>query len=254
MGVAPAGQASLRFAVTAPAGASAYDFGRPLDGTGFTQLADTLSTIMADPTRHAGAMLAPFGIGYVVAGTADLPPGAAARLNQQLDLVGTQAAGLSIFRDEVTVPLASLVADPAWRAAAASPDPAAAAMLRTPDAIPLSGSDGSYVGGPLGSRKIPPGSMVLLSQQFDRHWVLSEPRVVTAGLTASLSSAPSTAAATVAPRAAFGWAVGFAYSPTPPSGFAVRFTGQSTRTAEVVLLALLWTAALWITRRRSRAD
>ena len=238
MGIAPAGRASLRFAVTAPAGASAYDFGRPLDGAGYVQLAGTLSAIMADPTRHAGAMLAPFGIGYVVAGAGDLPPASAERLRQQLDLVETQAAGLSIFRDEVTVPAASAISDPAWRAAGASSAPAAAAMLQAPDAVALSGSDGAYTGGPFGTRTFPPGSSVLLTQQFDRHWTLTP---------------AGGGGAIVAPRAAFGWAVGFAYAPTPP-GFTVRFTGQALRTAEVIFLALLWIAALWITRRRSRAD
>ena len=73
MGTAAAGSASVRFAVTAPPGASAYEFGRSLGGPGYGGLSEVLSAILSGPTRQGGAMLAPFGIRYVVAGNGDLP-------------------------------------------------------------------------------------------------------------------------------------------------------------------------------------
>jgi hypothetical protein len=239
MGRAPAGAASVRFSVTAPAGASAFDFGRPLDDPGYGKLADALSAVLSGPTRHGGALLAPFGIRYVVAGTSDLPEAVARRLGVQLDLVGTTVAGLTVYRDEVTVPRASVIPDPRWRVAAASGDATAVAALQDPDAAPLRGSDGAYRAGPYANgRTFPPGSSVLLAQQFDRHWQL---------IPFGQRAAP------VRPHAAFGWAVGFPSTPTP-HGFTVRFTGQGLRNAEVALLSIMWIAALWITRRPSRAD
>ena len=235
MGTAAAGSASVRFAVTAPAGASAYEFGRSLGGSGYGGLSEVLSAILSGPTRQGGAMLAPFGIRYVVAGNGDLPPAAALRLDEQLDLVGARAAGLTIFRDTVTVPPASAIPDPSWRLAASTGDPRSAAALQQPDAIPLAGSDGSYTGGPYPGRTFPPGSSVLLSQEFDDRWRLT----------------PTGGGPEVAPRPAFGWAVGFPYRPTA-GGFTVTFTGQTPRTVEVVLLSILWLAALWITRRPSK--
>jgi hypothetical protein len=235
-GSAAAGAASVRFAVTAPAGASAFDFGRSFGGSGYDGLSQVMSAILAGPTRQGGAMLAQFDIRYVVAGNDDLPPLAQVRLGEQLDLVASRAAGLTIFRDTVSVAPASAIADPSWRRAASTGDPTAAAPLRQPDATSLGGSDGAYTGGPFPGRTFPPGASVLLTQQFDARWRL-EP----------VGRGPA-----IAPRPAFGWAVGFAYRPTT-AGFTVRFTGQTARTVEVVFLSILWLAALWITRRPSRA-
>ena len=155
-------------------------------------------------------------------------------MRQQLDLVGSNVGGLSIYRDTVTIPRAAVIADPAWRAAEASGDPTAVVALREPRAVPLEESGGRLHGGPFAPDEFPPGASVLLPQQFDRHWSLT----------------PAGGGSAIRARPAFGWAVGFAYRPAA-DGFTVRFTGQALRTLQVVLLSILWLAALWITRRRS---
>ena len=53
------------------------------------------------------------------------------------------------------------------------------------------------------------------------------------------------------PERALGWATGFRAG-SMPSGYRVHFTRQRTRTMEILLLALLWGAALWVTRRPVR--
>jgi hypothetical protein len=244
-GTAAAGAASLRFAVTAPAGASVYDVGRPLDGAGYDALARSISAIMRGPTRHGGALLAPFGIRYVVAGSADLPAPSLARLLQQLDMVGTSAAGLVVFQDTVAAPLNAVISDPAWRRAGVAGTLESTAQLESPKAFPLRGSDGHFVVGP-GVGSLPPGASVLLSQEFDRHWRLAS------NLPPGLQRTPSPIQSnqpSAAPIRAFGWSIAFPYR---ASANEVVFTGQGLRTAMVIILALLWAAALWITRRPSR--
>jgi GT2 family glycosyltransferase len=246
-GIAGAGTASIRFGVTAPAGASAYDFGRPLDGAGYDALGKSLSAIMRGPTRHGGALLAPFGIRYVVAGAGDLPAPSLARLLQQLDIVGSSAAGLVVFHDTVAAPLNAVIADPTWRRAAVAGTLESTAQLESPKAFPLRGSDGRFGIGPFGAESPSPGGSIVLSQEFDGHWRLAPSQVADVRTQPS----PSSAAPSAAPRRAFGWSIAFPYRPSDNGG-SVTFTGQGIRTAMVIVLALLWAAALWITRRPSR--
>ena len=56
------------------------------------------------------------------------------------------------------------------------------------------------------------------------------------------------AGGTVAPARAFGWATSF---PAPAGAVRIRYADQWIRTAEIAALALLWAAALWITRKPS---
>ena len=120
---------------------------------------------------------------------------------------------------------------PEWRQASASGDALAASALPVPRAVPLAGSDDRYSasGGP------GPG-LVLLAQQFSGSWRL---RTTTPGSHAA------------SPVEAFGWAVGFRLQGAA-SSFTVTFDGQRARTIEVTILALLWFAALWLTRRPAR--
>ena len=55
----------------------------------------------------------------------------------------------------------------------------------------------------------------------------------------------------MAPRPAFGWAMAF---PVPGGAAPVtlRYAGQWKRTAELWVLAALWLAALWLTRKPAR--
>jgi hypothetical protein len=69
-----------------------------------------------------------------------------------------------------------------------------------------------------------PDGTVLVSSEFDGGWG-AEP-------------------GGVEPFPAFGWSLG-----SPPGTTALRFDDQWIRTMEVAVLAALWLAVLWITRR-----
>jgi GT2 family glycosyltransferase len=231
-GEVAAGSSSLRYAVAGPAGSSALDFGRSPAGNGYAELERTVAAIVSGPTRHGGAMLAPFGVAYVVAGQGDLPAAVALRLSQQVDLVAESADTLVIYRDPVAPPVPSLISDPAWLATARSADLQSSAELPSADAHALARRGEAFSGA--APEESGPG-LALLSQQFDARWHLT-------------SSDGTTAAA----ARAFGWADRF----TVPEGsgpFTVRFTGQAARSAQMTVLSILWLAALWITRRPSRA-
>jgi hypothetical protein len=147
-----------------------------------------------------------------------------------LDLIS--APGLTIFRNSKSVPVAADVSDPAWARASRSSRLDAVESVPQANALPLAESpSGQHFVGPRRSR----ASLVLLLDQFAAHW-----RLIPGGSTGS-----------VAPERAFGWATGFRTGPMP-SGYRVEFAGQRLRTFEVLVLALLWAAALWVTRRPVR--
>ncbi|MGH2555034.1 MAG: glycosyltransferase [Actinomycetota bacterium] len=231
-GTAEAGVASVRFAVTEPAGGSALDVGRPDVGPGYDRLRDSLAEVMGGETRHGGALLAVFGIRFIVATPGDLSRLALQRLTRQVDLDQVSARGLTILRNAKAVPLASQIGDREWRRAAGSATMATVQTLPVISSIPLtSGASEARFAGPGGSER----SLVLLSEQFDPRWRLE----------------PNGGGDAVASELAFGWATGFRTA-SVPSGYTVRFAGQMTRTLQVLVLALLWAAALWMTRRPAR--
>lgn len=232
-GTVAAGAASVRWGLTGPAGASALDVGRPSAGPGYSALESTLQQILAGPVHQGGALLAPFGIRYVVASPRDLPRAAERRLLGQADLDLLSAGGLVIFQDAVRVPPAASIRDPAWAAAAFGGNATSVAALRTPAAVALAGGGGRYTAAGAG----PPGpSLVYLAQQYDGRWRLR----------------PAGGGAGVAPRRAFGWAVGFPAASSERGGYVLALTGGWVRPLELAVLGLLWLATLWITRRRIR--
>jgi hypothetical protein len=220
-GTVDAGPATVRFAVDGPAGATALDIGRPPAGPGYDGLRRTLGAALSGATHHAGALLAPFAVRYVVARPGGVPAVVLRRLSDQVDLVRVPAGGLTIFRNVQAVPVASRTA-PDWAGAASSSSLLRAQELRAAGARALSGSGQRYDGGASAR------AFVFLSEQFDSRWRMS----VNAG-----------------PERAFGWAIGFSPQSAP---IVVRFTGQWERTLELVVLALLWGFALWVTRRPAR--
>jgi GT2 family glycosyltransferase len=231
-GTVPGGAASARFAVTDPAGSSALDTGRPDVGPGYDRLRQSLVEILAGETRHGGALLAVFGIRFVLAEPGDLPGPTLRRLARQVDLDLVSARGLTIFRNDKAVPLASEITNSAWTRAATSSRidaveslPAVGARSLTEDA------SGQVLEGPAQSR----AALVLLLDQFDPRWRLE----------------PEGAGRPVGPDRAFGWATGFR-TDRMPSGYRIHFGGQRIRTIQVILLILLWGAALWVTRRPVR--
>jgi hypothetical protein len=223
-GTVSAGPASVRFAVRSRRGASVLDFGRPAAGPGYDYVRQVLRETLAGRTRHAGSLLAPLAVRFVVADPSDIPTQAMRRLGRQLDLNLVPAGGLLIFENAKWVPLASQVEDPEWLQAAFAPTVQSVARLPAAHAEPLGLSP------PSGTARA--DSLILLSQQYDSRW----------RLTLQAGAAP------LHPRRAFGWAVGFAGSPRPP-GFAIAFEGQRVRSLEIALLAMLWLGVLWLTRK-----
>jgi hypothetical protein len=196
--------------------------GRPGGGPGYDALTGAIGEVLSGDTQHGGALLAPFAVRFLVASPADLPPLTIRRLDDQVDLVRVEAGGLVIFRNVQAVPLASRT-DPSWSSPASSGSPLVVARLRAAAALPLTGGGERFRG------TLPGRSFVLLSQQFDSRWRL------TVGNGAPLP-----------PERAFGWAIGF---DAPGGSVSVRYTAQWLRTLEMLVLALLWGLALWITRR-----
>ena len=230
-GTVQAGAASVRFAVTDRTGASALDIGRADVGPGYDQLRRSLVEVLAGDTRHGGALLATFGIRFVVAVPGDLPSAASRRLGRQVDLDQVSARGLTIIRNPKAVPLASDIIDSEWNRAARSTRLATMQRLPVTGWTALVGDAGERFEGTGASER----SLVLLSEQFDPRWRLQ----------------PKGGGRPVAAERAFGWATGFRVGPMP-SGYAVHFGGQGSRTLSIAVLVLLWAAALWMTRRPVR--
>ena len=214
-----AGHASIRYAVTSPAGASSLDTGRPPAGPGYRRLDEALTEVLAGDIRHGGALLWPFGIRFVVADPQDVPRAAIRRLGAQLDMDALPAGGLVVYRVSGGVPLPGAALGAEWLAAARRPSFVSVASLP-----PATNGEGSPSADPGAGRKL-----VLVSQQFDSRW--------------KLEGQPGADP----PFRAFGWAVGFAT--TTGSVADIRFGGQGVRDVEVALLALLWLGALWTIRR-----
>jgi GT2 family glycosyltransferase len=221
-GTAGSGAAAVRFAVGSTEGTTALDFGRPPAGLGYDALSQSLGEALSGDTQHGGALLAPFSVRFLVAAPGDLPALTLRRLNQQVDLVRVEAGGLVIFRNVESVPEAART-DPSWSAAASSGSSLAVSGLRATGSSALSGGGERYQG------TLPGPSFVLLAQQFDSRWRMT------------VGDGPG-----IAPERAFGWAVGFDAAGGPVT---VQYTAQWVRSLEMLILALLWGLALWITRR-----
>ena len=224
-GTADAGAASVRFAVGGRVGASALDTGRPAAGSGYAALSRTLAALLSGDTQHGGALLAPFGVQYLVGGVGDVPAATMARLAAQVDLVRVPAGGLVVFRNAQSIGLAT-AAPPTWSAAASADSPVSTAQLTAAGTLPLHGGGEVYRG------SVPRGSFVMLSQQFDSRWSLTARGRPASG-----------------PGRAFGWADGWN---RVGGAVEVRFGAQWIRTFEMALLTVLWALALWITRRPAR--
>jgi GT2 family glycosyltransferase len=223
IGVTESGEATVRFGLTGREGLTALDEGRARSGRGYGVLEDSLAELLGGDTQHAGALLAPFGVRFVVAGEGDLPADALERLTAQLDLDLVPAGGLTIFRNAAALPTAFVSED------APVPDRVdPAAIEDAPDVTEqaLDGEDGHFLG------VASAAGHVVVAEQFDSGW-----RVDSAG-------------ELLAPFPGYGWAIA---APVQPGAVTVRYTRQWVRTAELVLLGLLWLAALWITRKQASA-
>jgi hypothetical protein len=216
-----AGDASLRLALTDRDGTSALDFGRAEHGRGYEALAGVLTELVDGQTRHAGQLLAPFGVRFLVAAEGDVPPTVFDRLEEQLDLYRVPAGGLVIYRNPRVLPVASVVEGDEFAEAAESGDLADLARLPELSTTPLDREDDGWSG------EVPAGT-AFVAEQFDEGWTARS------------------AGSAVAPEEAFGWAID---APAEAGDFQITYERGWVRIAEYVALGVLWLAALWITRK-----
>ncbi|MGZ8629452.1 MAG: glycosyltransferase [Actinomycetota bacterium] len=218
--IAEAGAGTVRYGLTDREGVSALDIGRPSVGPGPYRLGEALDEILSGTTKHGGAMLAPFGVRFIVAGGDDLPPGATVMFDTQVDLDPMPAAGLVVYRNAAGIPPAAVLeGDPGTLEAMRATDMAGIARALVGRGSPLTQVQGGWEGGE-GT------GPVFLSTEFQGAWQL-----------AGSSDEPFTA---------FAWATGF---PAQQAPVAVRYGAQLPATIQAWLLGGLWAIALWVTRK-----
>ncbi|MEP6759362.1 MAG: glycosyltransferase, partial [Actinomycetota bacterium] len=223
-GVIDQGDATVTFGLTDRQGALAIDTGRPLTGAGDPMLRSTLSEILSGTTVHGGALLAPFGVRFVIAPQDRLPTATEQALQSQVDLELVPSAGLSIWRNIAAIPPASVLqADRQTAAVVASGDPRVIQGFAPVPAAPLDPTQSGWTGASDG------GDHPVVATAFDGAWELD-------GTGAQ-------------PQQAFGWATSFSEA---PSIVTIRYADQLGRTIATWLLAVVWGAALWITRKPVR--
>jgi GT2 family glycosyltransferase len=220
-GVVEAGTSTVGYGLTARDGVSVLDVGRPLVGPGADHLHDALGQILAGGTVHAGALLAPFAVRFLVARAGELPAPVLTTLNEQVDLVEMRTAGLTIFRNVAVLPPAFTTrTDGRSRSLIAASDPSSAQRLGDLAAVPLAPVLGGWEG------QDGTGDLAIVGTETGPGWSLE--------------------GANAEPGTAFGWALSF---PTSGQAVHIRFGAQLSRTLQSWLLAGLWLAALWFTRR-----
>jgi GT2 family glycosyltransferase len=223
-GVSPNGASSLRYALTGRAGVSSLDTARALTGGGEVYLEQALGQILSGSTSHGGALLAPLGVRFIVADRDDVPAAVADILDRQVDLDLEGTSGLVIYRNAVALPPAAVVpADDPLPRIVGSADLGTLAELPTVEASALDPVPGGWAGSASAA------GVAVVSTAFEPDWRLETP-----------------GGAEVRSLEAFGWSTSF---DAPAGTLRVRFVGQWIRTIETVVLALLWLAAFWMTRK-----
>jgi hypothetical protein len=215
-----AGSATIRYALTDRGGATVLDIGRPFSGSGPDRLDLALREILAGTSRHGGALLAPFGIRFVVAERGALPDAARDAFDAQVDVNLVPASGFVIFRNSVDLPPAAVLAtEPADREILSAADHSTIARWRRVPAVALERVPGGWDGGRV-------DGTVFLSTGYDAGWELQ--------------------GAARRPEVAFGWATSFRAEGEP---VRIRHAGSVSARIELALLTILWLAALWATRK-----
>jgi hypothetical protein len=215
-----AGPATIRYALTDRGGATILDLGRPLTGPGPDRLDEVLDEVLSGTTAHGGALLASFGVRFVIADDDRLPAPTRTAFDRQLDLDERSSVGLTIWRNAAAIPPAAVLAtEPADDEILQASDLATIARWRSVDAIPLEAVDGGWDGPPV-------RGAVTIATEFDPGWRLE--------------------GSDAAPRRAFGWATAFS---ADGDAILVRHGGGIGAALRVGLLAILWAVALWVTRR-----
>ena len=182
---------------------------------------EALGEILSGTSVHGGALLAPFGVRYLVASDDQLSDAARTSLDAQVDLDVVPAAGLAIWVNDTFLPPAAVLAANAKTANLLSAgQPAATQRLTAVPAVPLPPVEGGWSGATGG------GNLAVLSTEFDDAWRVQ--------------------GRTVLPAPAFGWATSF---PLSGPSISIRYDAQVPRTIAIWILAAVWAAALWITRK-----
>jgi GT2 family glycosyltransferase len=223
-GVVPAGAATAAYTLTDRTGSLGVDIGRPLTGAGVLPLESTLHEILSGTTVHGGALLAPFGVRFLVVPEDRLNAAAEQAVRAQVDLEPVPSAGLSIWRNTVAMPPAAVLkADDETRSIARTDDPDAIQRLRPAVTGTLAATEGGWLG-PSGS-----GDLAAVASAYDPSWELVG------------RDAP--------PDRSFGWATSFSGA---SGDVQIRFGDQFPRTLAMWLLAAVWAVALWVTRKPVR--
>ncbi len=223
-GIVDNGDATVTYGLTGRQGALGIDTGRPLTGPGDPALSSALAEITTRTTVHGGALLAPFGVRFVIVDQERISAAARAALDAQVDLEPVPSAGLLIWRNVSALPPAGVLeADDATAAIVASSDPDAIQRLIPAPSAPLAATGAGWQG-PAG-----PGRLAVVATAFDDAWQVQ-------GSDAS-------------PQTSFGWSTSF---PRVQGDVAIVFGQQLPRTVAMWLLVFLWAAALWITRKPVR--
>ena len=226
-GIVEAGAASVRYAITDREGVVALDTGRGAHGSGYDYLRRAMQELLSGSTSNAGALLGPLGIRFVVAQEGDLPPPAAQRLDAQLDMNLVPAGGLTIYRNARALPVASIVTTPGFSRVAEATGLLPISSSARPRVMTLPTTGDGWSG-------TSEGGFVYVAEQSDDGW---HARV-------------GTSQTATDPRRAFGWAIGF---PVGAGAVTVTHDRNAILTVEPWGLAILWIAALWITRKPGSA-
>ncbi len=222
--VAEASGQTIRYSVTGPDGGTSLDFGRRFAGDGYAALERSMSQILSGNTTHGGALLGPLGVTYLVAEPGDLPDSVVLLLDAQVDLDLVPTSGLLIYRNERALPIAAATSQEEYAAAAENSDLLPVASLPPFDGEALDPAPGGF-------RGTSPGGTALLAGEFADGWRLEAD------------------GNEVRPRVAFGWGTSFE---APKGDVRITYAQQGRRDLEIGLLAALWLAALWITRKPVR--
>ena len=220
-GVIEAGAATIQYGLTTRVGTLAIDTARPFVGPGSDGMREALGEILSGTSVHGGALLAPFGVRYLVASDDQLSDAARTSLDAQVDLDVVPAAGLAIWVNDTFLPPAAVLAANAKTANLLSAgQPAATQRLTAVPAVPLPQVEGGWSGATGG------GNVAVVSTEFDDAWTVQ--------------------GRTDQPARAFGWATSF---PVSGPSVSIRYGAQLPRTIAIWVLAAVWAAALWITRK-----
>jgi GT2 family glycosyltransferase len=258
---------ALHADLTAPEGETMLTYDSARTGPGEKRLEQALAAVVAQRTEHAGRLLAPLGVRYVV-----LRPGADPVVERafarQTDVHFSQRFhGSQIVANDAWLPVASSISSPLWIAASrASPARASDAVASAPDDPGRVSALRRVRPGAWAGSLAPASRYVVLGEEFSPDWKLvaggqSSPAVRSFGWATAFRvpgvAAPAAAASTSPTPSPSRASPKPAPTPAPAAGgtpVAIAWTGRTPHLlallGELVLLLALATA--W--SRRAATD